>query len=182
MGLCTAIICILKFVRSQKLDFLLPSLALLGIFSIFVIIDAMSIYSFVGDPLFPFWKSSLILCLPLGFLTMRLLSSNKDHLGAKILGAIVLSALLFFVIEVYTQHLNYVLDFHEPTKEVAIIEDKYESHNHKSDSYHLIMHADGEEIDLEVSFMDYDEYKIGEPYEFERYRGTFGVPFWLGYR
>ncbi|MBQ9151742.1 MAG: hypothetical protein IJX72_05780 [Clostridia bacterium] len=137
-------------------------------------------YSFYKEPFLPFWEISLILGLAIGiFVTVKWVWKNTG-VGGRI-GSIALSTFLsFFLIWIFLCHLNYLLDFHPPVEKQAVIEKKDEDYNRKSpNTYSFQMTVDGETFYLDVDWMEYQLYEVGDTYTFEEHRGAFGKPFYI---
>ena len=96
--------------------------------------------------------------------------------GFFLLAACVISMFSFLTIG----HLNYALDIKGPQPCVAVIEDKdIEHHRRGPDTYEFRVTVDGESFDLDVTFVQYHSYEVGDTYTFDRYEGAFGKPFYL---
>jgi hypothetical protein len=80
----------------------------------------------------------------------------------------------------YISHLNYVLDFNEPTERAAVIVEKdYTYHSKGADTYEVKFMLDGEEIWLEVDVVEYETHEVGDTFKFEQYHGAFNKPFYI---
>ena len=99
-----------------------------------------------------------------------------SRIGFFLLAACVISMFSFLTIG----HLNYALDIKGPQPCVAVIEDKdIEHHRRGPDTYEFRVTVDGESFDLDVTFVQYHSYEVGDTYTFDRYEGAFGKPFYL---
>lgn len=133
---------------------------------------------------FPFWLAALIITIPLGaalvLATPKKVFETKSGIGWILLGALILGFVLWFAVHSFIVHLNYALDVTKPTEYTAVIEDKEHHRNRKSpDVYEFEFTIDGETFDLEVNWLIYDDYEIGDIFSFYRYNGAFRKPFYL---
>jgi hypothetical protein len=136
-------------------------------------------YSFPDHEFLPFWYISLPLGIVIGIFFLIWIW-GKAKVWQLILSFIIIAALAFFVIEAYLCHFNYILDFNEPTELQAIIEEKDHDHNRKGpDDYEFKLTVDGESFWLDVDVIEYEDYEIGDVYEFRQHSGAFGVRFYV---
>ena len=161
-----------------KTEWLLYTLGALGV-SFVGLLETGTRYTFIDEPFLAFWEISLILgILTSGFFILKFGRGGK--LWAKIvgvlLGALVSAVIIGFVI----CHLNFVLDFHESdTYSVRIEEKNRHWHVKSADTYSFTITVDGETIDLEVGFLEYEKYEKGDIYTVKKHQGAFGKPFYV---
>ena len=148
--------------------------------SSFALVEKGFMYSFLHEPLIPFWEIGVILGLAVGIFVM-VKWGRKGTKWYGMLGGILGLALAtaVFVI-VFASHLNFLLDFSQPMAQTARIEEK-ERHRHtkSADTYSFALTVDGETFDLDVDYVEYEKYEKGDIYTFEKYRGAFGKPFYI---
>ena len=140
----------------------------------------VSAYSFYKEPFAPFWEISLAFGLAVGvFVTAKWFWKGTGWGGR--LGSLVLcTVLVFFLCCISLCHLNYLLDFQPPTEIHAVIEEKdINRHSKGPDSYEFEMTVDGEFVELEVDWLEYQRYEVGDTYTFKAYKGAFGKPFYI---
>ena len=93
---------------------------------------------------------------------------------------VVVTILLFFAVTAAQGSLfakYYVLN---TNTYVEVIEEKDIDRNRKSpDDYEFKLTVDGESFWLEVDAIEYDDYEIGDVYEFKQHSGAFGVRFYV---
>ena len=173
------LILIITLIKDSSFDFLLFSLGLVSIASFLGTLYEAFSYSFPEHEFLPFWYISLPVGIVIGITFLRWIRENTK-MWQLILSFVVIAALAFFVIEAYLCHFNYILDFNEPTELQAIIEEKDHDNNRKSpDDYEFKLTVDGESFWLDVDVIEYEDYEIGDVYEFRQYSGAFGVRFYV---
>ena len=97
-------------------------------------------------------------------------------------------ALVYSVLTVYVQQLNFALDIREPTQYEAVITGKNLPKiriNEKKDSgvsRYFQLEVNGESIDVRVSHNVYRSRDVGDTFSVYRYEGAFGIPFYLKYK
>ena len=139
----------------------------------------VSAYSFYEEPFIPFWE----ICLAVGllvsvFVTVKWIWKGTGWVG-RIGSIVVCTCMVFLFCWIPLCHLNYLLDF-EPTEMHAVIEEKdINRHSKGPDSYEFEMTVDGEFVALEVDWLEYQRYEVGDTYTFYEYKGAFGKPFYL---
>jgi hypothetical protein len=130
-----------------------------------------------------FWLPALALgvaaTVALTLATAHFLWKNAkwiSRIGWCLLLAAMMSLLFLFTIG----HLNYALDTKGPQPCIAVIENKDIEHHRKGpDTYEFRVTVDGKSFDLDVTFVEYYSYEVGETYTFSYYEGAFGKPFYL---
>jgi len=137
-------------------------------------------YSYADGSLFPYWGILLILgvivTLAVGLKWLK--SIRWNWLGYLPVGTLV----AFMLAGAAVANLNCMLDFSEPTRCVAVIEDKDHHRSRKApDSYEFQVTVDGYTFDLEVSSAEYNQKEIGDVCYFKRYNGAFGKSYYLPY-
>ena len=173
------LILIITLIKDSSFDFLLFSLGLVSIASFLGTLYEAFSYSFPEHEFLPFWYISLPVGIVIGITFLRWIRENTK-MWQLILSFIIIAALAFFVIEAYLCHFNYILDFNEPNTLQAIIEEKDIDRNRKSpDDYEFKLTVDGESFWLEVDVIEYEDYEIGDVYEFKQHSGAFGVRFYV---
>lgn len=133
---------------------------------------------------FPFWGVALVVSLLLIvaalFLLPKKIFETKSGIGWVLLGVLLVGFLLWFVVNSFIMHFNYLLDLTPPTEYTAIIEQKEHHNRLKSpDSYEFEVTANGQTFDLEVELRIYDNYEVGDTFTFYHYEGAFGKAFFL---
>lgn len=99
-----------------------------------------------------------------------------SRIGYFLLTACLISIFSFLAIG----HLNYALDTKGPRPCIAVIENKDIEHHRKGpDTYEFRVTVDGKSFDLDVTFVEYHSYEVGETYTFSYYEGAFGKAFYL---
>lgn len=182
-----AFICLIVSVVVVILSIKEPTLRLptqiiffLGIFSLLGIIYKGFVYSFVHEPFLPFWEISLVLGVALAVFVMMKWCRKGTKAGGRIGGILAFSFLFFCLIMILICHANFLLDFHEPTEQVARIEEKDTDYNRNGpDTYKFKVVTGGESFYLEVSLLEYEQYEVGDTYTFRQYEGAFGTPFYI---
>ena len=166
--------------KDERYDFCLPPLLAVFMASLFVAIARVFDYAFVGDPIAPFWFVSLPVGVALTvYITVKWVA-GKTKPWAVVCFFVILALILFLAVEMYISHLNYVLDFNEPTERAAVIVEKdYTYHSKGADTYEFKFMLDGEEIWLEVDVVEYETHEIGDVYRFKQYKGAFGAAFYI---
>ena len=137
-------------------------------------------YSFYKTSFSPFWEVSLALGLAVGiFVTVKWVWKGTGWGGR--IGSIALCTFIaYFLIWLPLCHLNYLLDFQQPTEIHAVIEEKdITRHSKGLDSYEFEMTVNGEFVALEVDWLEYQRYEVGDTYTFYEYKGAFGKPFYI---
>ena len=180
-GLISAAILILMFKVFKNVGegFLFSTAGLLAVASFLGTLYQAFSYSFPDYEFLPFWYISLPLGIVIGLFVLICIW-GKENVWQLILSFIIIAALAFFVIEAYLCHFNYILDFNEPTELQAIIEEKDHDHNTKSpDDYEFKLTVDGDSFWLDVDVIEYEDYEIGDLYEFKQHSGAFGVRFYV---
>ena len=173
------LILIITLIKDSSFDFLLFSLGIVSVMSFLGTLYEAFSYSFPDHEFLPFWYISLPLGIVIGIFFLRWIRENTK-MWQLILSFIIIAALAFFVIEAYICHFNYILDFNEPTELQAIIEEKDRDHNRKGpDDYEFKLTVDGESFWLDVDVIEYEDYEIGDVYEFRQHSGAFGVRFYV---
>ena len=76
-------------------------------------------------------------------------------------------------------NLNYALDTHEPTQQIATIVDKDVDTAGKSRDYTFTLNLDGKTFELNVSSSTYYDYEVGEEFTVEYRQGAFNHPFYI---
>ena len=181
VGLISTVGLILMFTLLKDADdgFWFSSAVLLSVASFLGTLYEAFSYSFPDHEFLPFWYISLPLGIVVGIFFLKWIW-GKAKVWQLILSFIIIAALAFFVIEAYLCHFNYILDFNEPTELQAIIEEKDHDHNPKGpDDYEFKLTVDGESFWLEVDVIEYEDYEIGDVYEFKQHSGAFGVRFYV---
>jgi hypothetical protein len=181
IGLISTVGLILMFTLLKDADdvFWFLSAGLLAVASFVGAIYRAFSYSFPDYEFLPFWYISLSVGIVIGIFFLIWIW-GKAKVWKLILSFIIIAALAFFVIEAYLCHFNDILDFNEPTELQAIIEEKDRDNNTKRpDDYKFKLTVDGESFWLEVDATEYDDYEIGDVYEFRQYSGAFGVRFYI---
>jgi hypothetical protein len=159
--------------------FLFSTAVLLSIASFLGTLYEAFSYSFPDHEFLPFWYISLPVGIVIAIFFLRWIWGNSK-VWTSLLSFVIIAALAFFVIEAYLCHFNYILDTHEPTEVQAIIEEKDHDRNRKGpDDYSFKLTLDGESFWLDVSVMEYEDYEIGDVYEFRQYSGAFGARFYV---
>ncbi|MBR2609095.1 MAG: hypothetical protein IKC68_05165, partial [Bacteroidales bacterium] len=130
-------------------------------------------YYFIGKT--PFWWIALLVGIPFGVLATVRHTKNADA-ASRFFSALLNCLLMVFLVHTLVLHLNYALDFDQPTEYTSVIEDKdYERHHKGGNTYKLKVTADGESLYLRVNSLEYDRYEVGDEYSFRKYGGAFGV-------
>lgn len=164
-------------------DPLVRFVLLLGMILMVATVEKGFIYSFIDEPFLPFWEFSLAVGVVLACLTTYVtfkMNENKHGVFAKLGYFIVMVFTFAFLLIVYISHMNCFLDFDEPeTKTAYIVEKEIERHTKSPDVHVFKLEVDGEEIELEVDWLEYEQYEVGDKYIFEFYKGAFGVPFYI---
>jgi hypothetical protein len=159
--------------------FLFSTAVLLSIASFLGTLYEAFSYSFPDHEFLPFWYISLPVGIVIAIFFLRWIWGNSK-VWTSLLSFVIIAALAFFVIEAYLCHFNYILDTHEPTEVQAIIEEKDHDRNRKGpDDYSFKLTLDGESFWLDVSVMEYEDYEIGDVYQFRQHSGAFGVRFYV---
>lgn len=137
-------------------------------------------YVFVDGSSFPFWKFDLSLGIIIGVvLFVILINRDKKHIGRLLLGSLGIALLSALIVSSYTANLNYMLDSNQPLEFAATIEEKdMDTHRKAPTSYEFYLTVEGERFDLEVGFLDYNNYEVGDTYTVKKYQGAFYVPFY----
>ena len=152
----------------------------LGWVLLFLVIafPAFSHYTYTSGAFMPFWRISLVIGIITGILYGI---SHRDRVNSTHwIFMFLVSLIVFFVVNIYTSHLNYILDTNEPERRIAVIEDKEHNRHRKSaDSYEFQLTLDGETFDLDVPFSEYNKYEVGDTYVFTEYQGAFNEPFFI---
>ncbi len=139
---------------------------------------AFSHYSYSSGAFMPFWGISLAIGIIAGIIYGFL---HRDRINSTHwLFMFLVALIVFLVVNIYTSHLNYILDTNEPERRIAVIEDKeHRRHRKSADSYEFQVTVDGETFDLDVPRSEYYEYEIGDTYVFTEYQGAFNEPFFI---
>ena len=151
-----------------------------GLVSFMGLSSTVSAYSFYKEPFIPFWEICLALGLAVSiFVTVKWVWKGTGWGGR--IGSIALCTFLaYFLIWLPLCHLNYLLDFQPPTEIHAVIEEKdINRHSKGLDSYEFEMTVNGEFVALEVDWLEYQRYEVGDTYTFYEYKGAFGEPFYI---
>lgn len=137
-------------------------------------------YEFADGSSFPFWKFDLSLGVICGVVCFVILIKNgKQHMGRLLLGSVGIALISALLISSYTANLNYMLDSNKPEEYTATIEEKeMRTHRKAPTTYEFSLTVEGEELDLEVGFLDYNNYEVGDTYTVKKYQGAFYVPFY----
>ncbi len=138
-------------------------------------------YTFLDGGAFPFWQYILPLAALIAILSAILILRRLFRLWACVGHSLLIAVVAFLLLFVFAVHLNYVLDRSEPEIFTAYIEDKVAiMRTRKSpNSYYLVFHRDGEEIQLEVSRRTYLAYEKGDIYRIQQCEGAFGKPYYM---
>lgn len=137
-------------------------------------------YSFASQTPLPFWEIPLIISIILAITVTVKWLRERTNIPARIGYFVLIVFVSFFVLWSPIIHLNFVLDFSEPEQCYAIIEEKDIDRLRKSpDIYKFKVSIDGESYSLTVSMLEYEQYKVGDIYVFERYNGAFNMPFYI---
>ena len=164
---------------SKKVKLLNTITLLVGIVCVVGAIFTGTSYEFIDDEFLPFWGISLIIGIALGILSaIKVVKTNNAFM--RIFGGIILSLLLTFVASMYIAHLNYLLDFSNPTLINGVIVDKeIDEHRKSPDEYVFEVEVNGEAIEVKVTRKEYEEYNEGDAYTFYRCNGAFDKPFYM---
>ena len=148
--------------------------------SLMGLVFTVGAYTFYDEPFLPFWRISLILGAVIGvFLTAKLVWRNQKW-GIRLLSFVVFAFIAAGGVMITAVNLNYLLDFQHPVEKRAIIEEKDVTRYTKSaDSYEFEITVDGETFELEVDWLEYQRYEVGDTYTFYEYKGAFGKPFYI---
>lgn len=143
-----------------------------------VAFPAFSHYTYTSGAFMPFLGISLVIGIIVGIVYGFF---HRDRINSTHwIFMFLVSLIVFFVVNIYISHFNYILDTNEPERCIAVIEDKEHRRNRKSaDSYEFQLTVDGETFDLDVPFSEYDKYEIGDTYVFTKYQGAFNEPFFI---
>ena len=175
-----AMVAIILVFKDERYDFCLPPIFAVFLAAFLVSIARFFDYTFVGDPIAPFWLVSLPIGLAITVYTTVKWVVGKAKPWAVICFFIILLLIFFLAVEMYISHLNYALDFDEPTKiNAPIIEKDYTFHSKGADTYEFKFMINGEEVWLEVGVVEYETNEIGDVYRFKQYKGAFGVEFYI---
>ena len=99
-----------------------------------------------------------------------------------ILAIVMLLASVFsyMIVESVIEHGNYLFDEGESEAVTAVILEKDRVNRSKGrDYYHFTVEIDGVTVELDVPSSDYNAYREGDTYTFDRYKGAFGEAFYL---
>ena len=140
-------------------------------------------YVFVDGSSFPFWKFDLSLGIIIGVvLFVILINRDKKHIGRLLLVSVGIALLSALIVSSYTANLNYMLDSNQPVEYAAtIVEKDMVTHRKAPTTYEFDLTVEGEELDLEVGFLDYNNYEVGDTYTVKKYQGAFYVPFYCAH-
>lgn len=137
-------------------------------------------YSYAnGSCLTAFWPIALGIAAVAGVAVVKKFFWKSSRAG-RAFSILFCGLLIYVAVSVCAAHLNYLLDLEEPTDCVAVIEEKDRVKSSKrGDSYQFQVTVDGKTFDIEVSANTYHSYAVGDGYRFHRYKGAFGVPFYM---
>ena len=142
-------------------------------------------YAFIDLGFSPLWVIPLIISLGASlFFILKCYSEPLTTL--KRIGYILLCTFIVHgFIVTYAFHLNYALDFSPPEEYSSVIVDKDRNTHIGRQSrklpttYEFTIVADGKKYELAVTRDEYYRYDEGDTYDFYRYEGALGEPFFL---
>lgn len=147
---------------------------------------SVSIYS-LEDGLFCLQTllPAIVAAILVAVITVMLIASGwlilmDDRLSERILCVSIASVLTLFLTVTTVLHLNYALEFDEPTIFAACVTEKKSTHSPRGGStYYLIFDVNDTKVKLIVSKSEYQEVEIGDDYTLAHFEGAFGIPFYL---
>ena len=148
--------------------------------SLMGLVFTVGAYTFYDEPFLPFWRISLILGAVIGvFLTAKLVWRNQKW-GIRLLSFVVFAFIAAGGVMITAMNLNYLLDTRPPAEIQTVIKDKHvHTSTRSANTYHFEVTVNSEFVALEVDWLEYQRYEVGDTYTFYEYKGAFGKPFYL---
>lgn len=129
-----------------------------------------------------FWKISLVIGIIAAVISFYYAKIDVLELTKSlnlVFTPILICFLFFSITWITAMNLNYALDTHKPTQQIATIVDKDVDTAGKSRDYTFTLNLDGRVFDLNVSSSTYYDYEIGEEFTVEYRQGAFNHPFYI---
>ena len=137
-------------------------------------------YTYINGIPVLFWLLPLLCGVAVGAFVLFKWLRGKTHPAAAAGYFLLIVVVVTMATYAFLPHLNYALDFSKPEQCSSVIREKDWDHRRKGpDDYSFKVTVDGESYYIEVSRLEYERYKVGDTYRFERCSGAFGVPFFV---